>query len=37
MVRQILLALFALHFVGVLWHRFVVRDDVMTRIIRPAR
>ena len=37
MVRPILLALFALHFVGALWHRFVVRDDVMTRIVRPAR
>jgi len=37
MVRQILLALFALHFVGALWHRFVVRDDVVTRIIRPGR
>ena len=29
--------LFALHVVGALWHRFVVRDDVVTRIIRPAR
>jgi cytochrome b561 len=37
MVRPILVALFALHFVGALWHRFVVRDDVMTRIVRPAR
>jgi cytochrome b561 len=37
MVRQILLVLFALHFAGALWHRFVVRDDVMTRMIRPAR
>jgi cytochrome b561 len=37
MVRPILFALFALHFAGALWHRFVVRDDVMTRMIRPAR
>lgn len=37
MVRSILLALVGLHFVGALWHRFVVRDDVMTRILRPAR
>jgi cytochrome b561 len=37
MVRPILVALFALHFVGSLWHRFVVRDDVLTRMIRPAR
>ena len=37
MVRPILLALFALQFVGALWHRLVVRDDVVTRIIRPAR
>ena len=37
MVRPILLVLVGLHFLGALWHRFVVRDDVMTRIIRPAR
>ena len=37
MVRPILVALFALHLVGALWHRFVVRDDVMTRMVRPAR
>ncbi len=37
MARQILIVLFALHVVGALWHRFVVRDDVMTRMVRPAR
>ena len=37
MTRQILIVLFALHVAGALWHRFVVRDDVMTRMIRPAR
>lgn len=37
MMRPILLVLFALHVIGALWHRFVVRDDVMTRMIRPAR
>jgi cytochrome b561 len=37
MVRQILVVLFALHFAGALWHRFVVRDDIMTRMVRPAR
>jgi cytochrome b561 len=37
MVRQILLVLFALHFAGAFWRRLVVRDDVMTRMIRPAR
>ena len=37
MIRQILIVLFALHVVGALWHRFVVRDDVMTRMVRPAR
>ncbi len=37
MMRPILLGLFALHVVGALWHRFVVRDDVMTRMVRPAR
>ena len=36
MVRPILVALFALHFAGALWHWLVVRDDVMTRMIRPA-
>jgi len=37
MSRQILIVLFGLHVVGALWHRFVMRDEVMTRIIRPAR
>ena len=37
MMRPVLLVLFALHVVGALWHRFVVRDDVVTRMIRPAR
>jgi cytochrome b561 len=37
MVRPIFLAVIALHVVGALWHRFVVRDDVVTRMIRPAR
>ena len=37
MMRPILLLLLALHVVGALWHRFVVRDDVVTRMIRPAR
>jgi cytochrome b561 len=36
MTRQILLVLVALHFAGALWHWLVVRDDVMTRIVRPA-
>lgn len=37
LMRPVLLALVALHVVGALWHRFVVKDDVMTRMIRPAR
>ena len=37
MSRQALIVLFGLHVLGALWHRFVERDDVMTRIIRPAR
>ncbi len=37
MSRQILIVLFALHCVGALWHRFVVRDDVMTRMVRAAQ
>jgi cytochrome b561 len=37
MTRPILVALFALHFAGALWHWLVVRDDVMTRMIRPAK
>ena len=37
MMRPIFLSLFALHVLGSLWHRFVVRDDVVARIIRPAR
>ena len=36
MTRQILVVLVALHFAGALWHWLVVRDDVMTRIVRPA-
>jgi cytochrome b561 len=36
MTRPILVALFVLHFAGALWHWIVVRDDVMTRIVRPA-
>jgi cytochrome b561 len=36
MVRPILFILFALHVAGALWHRFVVRDDVMTRMMRPG-
>jgi cytochrome b561 len=36
MARQILVVLFALHFAGAVWHRFVVRDGVMTRMVRPA-
>jgi len=36
MSRQVLIALFALHLLGALWHRFVVRDEAMTRMIRPA-
>ena len=36
MTRQILVVLFALHFAGALWHRLVVRDEVMTRMVRPA-
>jgi cytochrome b561 len=36
MARQILVVLFALHFAGALWHWLVVRDGVMTRMIRPA-
>ncbi|RBP15482.1 cytochrome b561 [Roseiarcus fermentans] len=37
MMRPVLLVLVALHLVGALWHRFVVKDDIMTRMIRPAR
>jgi len=36
MTRQVLLVLFALHLAGALWHWLVVRDGVMTRIVRPA-
>jgi cytochrome b561 len=36
MTRQILVVLVALHFAGALWHWLVVRDDVMTRMVRPA-
>ena len=37
LMRPVLLALIALHVAGALWHRFVVKDDVMTRMVRPAR
>jgi cytochrome b561 len=37
MVRPILIVLFVLHVAGALWHRFVVRDEVMTRMMRPTR
>jgi cytochrome b561 len=37
MVRPILSILFVLHVIGALWHWLVVRDDVMTRMLRPAR
>jgi len=37
MVRPILFVLFALHVIGALWHWIVVRDDVMARMMRPAR
>ena len=37
MSRQILLVLVGLHVLGALYHRFVVRDEVMTRMVRPAR
>jgi cytochrome b561 len=37
LVRPVLLVLVALHIAGALWHRFVVGDDVMTRMLRPAR
>ena len=37
MVRPVLILLFGLHLLGALWHRFVLRDDVMTRMLRPAR
>ncbi len=36
MTRQILLVLVALHVAGALWHWLIVRDGVMTRMIRPA-
>ena len=36
MVRPILIVLFALHVAGALWHWFVVRDDVMARMMRPG-
>ncbi len=32
-----LVVLFALHFVGALWHHFVVGDDVMRRMVRAAK
>jgi cytochrome b561 len=37
MTRQILIVLFALHILGAFWHRFVMRDDVMTRMVRAAQ
>jgi cytochrome b561 len=37
MTRQILIVLFVLHALGALYHRFVKRDEVMMRMIRPAR
>ena len=37
LMRPVFLLLLALHVVGAIWHRFVVRDDVVTRMIRPAR
>ena len=37
MVRPVLILLFGLHVLGALWHRFVLRDGVMTRMLRPAR
>jgi cytochrome b561 len=37
LMRPVLLALVALHVAGALWHRFVAKDDVMTRMVRPAR
>jgi cytochrome b561 len=36
MVRPILFLLVALHVAGALWHWIIVRDDVMTRMLRPA-
>ena len=36
MTRQILVVLVALHLAGALWHWLVARDDVMTRMVRPA-
>ena len=36
-MRPVLLALILLHVVGAAWHRFVVKDDVLTRMIKPAR
>ena len=37
MSNQILLVLVGLHVLGALYHRFVKRDEVMTRMVRPAR
>jgi cytochrome b561 len=37
MVRPFLSIQFVLHVIGALWHWLVVRDDVMTRMLRPAR
>jgi cytochrome b561 len=37
MVRPILILLVGLHVIGALWHRFIVGDDVMARMARPAR
>ena len=35
MVRLPLMALVGLHVLGALWHHFIKRDSVMTRMVRP--
>lgn len=35
-VRLPLMILIGLHFIGALWHRFVLRDGVMQRMFRPV-
>jgi cytochrome b561 len=37
MVRPVLILLVGLHVLGALWHHFIVGDDVMTRMVQPAR
>jgi len=37
MTRLALMALVALHVAGALWHHFYWRDDVLMRMLRPAR